>query len=357
MVKLNNLDETLKYGIDITRDLSTLTGNDDQRVPSYWVRTTDAFSTAITMKNVNEYNDTNHVNNKNYPGNITPEELRFPGIRAKILEIYEAEEDDLSLPFKIPQANGKIKINDKWIRINKEIDEDEFCKEDDKLILATRENRGYKIVVKEYSLNEIKQGKVNIELPISSIYRAATFVDSRLEIKKPRYPYAVLYFVLHLFKYSVPKDRISPRIQEIIDDLYDRKESLLEREKNKLGSTMDSVKNSMAPILEANRANFTGIATQLNEGLDSLNDSTIEGVADQCHKAIAMFTENSSKDLNEVISTMISADPNKVKDTMQNYGLSEENIRAIVKTTDGPMSNDELKSTLPDINDIDSFLK
>lgn len=345
MLELNNMNDSLKYLIDISRDLCTLTGNDDQKVPSYWVRTITEFSSALTVKNITVYNNINHESNQSYENKITPEEFRFLKIKEKFQEIYYEEEDMLSSEFMIEQPNGKKKVNDGWLRINKEIEENEFCKEDESLFLSTKENAGYRIIVKEYSSEERRRGSVNVELPISAIYRAATFVDNK-GVKKPRYPYAVIYGIYNCFKYSVSSERLSPRILEVIDDLYARREVLLEKEKTKLNSAMESVKKSMGSVINSNKLSFKNLSSQIENGLTDLDDDKIDEVAEQCHNAISMFTENAEKDLSQVISSMISADEEKVRSTMQNFGLTENNIRTLIDGKSGGMTNEELRESL-----------
>lgn len=345
MLQLNNMNDSLKYLIDISRDLSTLTGNDDQKLPSYWVRTVNEFSSALTVKNITVYNNVNHESNQSYEGRITPEEFRFLKIKEKFQEIYYEEEEALSSEFMVEKPDGKKKVNDDWLRINKNFEEGEFCREDENLFFSTKENDGYRIIIKSYSNEEKKRGLVNIELPISSLYRAATFIDNK-GFKKPRYPYAVIYGIYNCFKYSVSPERISPRILEVIDNIYSRRETLLEKEKGKLNSAMESVKRSMGSLINNNKSSFKNLSDQIESGLVELDDDKIDEVAEQCHSAIAMFTENSEKDLSQVISSMISADEEKVRSTMQNFGLTENNIRSLIDSKSGGMTNEELKNSL-----------
>lgn len=355
-LELNNLTESLKYIIDISRELATITGNDDQLIPAYWVRTCNAFSQAITSKLVSEYNNNTHPNNKDFPSKVTPHELRFPGIKAKFLEIYETFQDELSEPFLIQTETGTKKVNDSWLRISEEISEDEFDHEDENFVLAIKENRGIKVSIKTVTTEEKKRNKVDIELPLSSLYRAALYVVKNKKIKKPIYTYAILYGIYNCFKYSVPPEKINPQIQSVISDIYDRRESLLEREKGKISSTMESVKQSIAPLIDSNRGAFETIMGQIDNGLDSLSEDKIEEVAEQCHKAIEMFTSNQKKSLDEVIGGMISTDSSKVRETMDRVGLHEENIRAIVDTASGAVSNSDLKASIPTIDEIDAIV-
>jgi len=353
MNQLNNLNESLKYLIDLGRDLRTLTGNDDQKLPGYWTKTLDEFSAALTNKNITCYDNTNYEGNQCYEDRKTPEHQRFPGIRSKFLEIYEIEEDQLNQEFMILQSNGKKKVNDGWLRINKNIEYSEFCNEN--FHLPIKENSGYNITIKKYSPEEKRRGHVDVELPISSLYRAAIYIDNKGS-KNPRYPYAVIYGIYNCFKYSVPQERLSPHILEIINDIYSRKEILLEKEKTKLSAAMETVKKSIGPLINSNRESIQSLTSQIENGLTDLDDNKIDEVAEQCHNAIEMFTENSQKDLSQVIGSMISADEEKVKSTMERFGFSENNIRSIIDNKTGAMTNEELRETLK-INEIDEILK
>lgn len=354
-MEFRNLQDDLKGLIDLERELSTLTGNDDQTVPAYWVRSSNAFSTALSRKIAEEYDNVNHVNNQQYPDKRTPHELRFPNIKKQIVEIYETFEDELSQEFMITQENGKKKLNDSWIRIRKEISEDEFCKEDEDLSRSIRSNQGLRIIIKEYTPEEIKKGKVNMELPISELYRACLYLDKN-GIKQPRYPYVFINLIYHCFKHTIPEDKLSPRILQVLLDIQERKETLLMKEKNKLGSTMESVKKSIAPFISSNKEQFSGLTSQINSQLTNLTDDSIDEVAEQCHKAIETFTSNENKDLSQIIGDMLSTDADKVKETMEQVGLGEENIKALVGNVSDGLPNDELKATIPTFDDIDAII-
>lgn len=354
-MELRNLQDDLKGLVDLARELSTLTGNDDQTIPAYWVRSTNAFSTALSRKIVDEYENTNHINNQEYSDKKTPQELRFPNIRKQIIEIYETFEDELSQEFMITQENGKKKLNDNWVRIRKEISEDEFCKEDEELSRSIRSNQGLRIVIKEYTYEEIKKGKVNMELPISELYRACLYLD-RNGIKHPRYPYVFINLIYHCFKHTISEDKLSPRIIQVLLDIQERKESLLMKEKNKLSSTMESVKKSISPFISSNKEQFSGLTNQIETQLTGLTDDSIDDVAEQCHKAIETFTSNENKDLSQIIGDMLSTDSDKVKETMEKVGLGEDNIKALVGSVSDGLPNDKLKSTIPSFEDIDAII-
>lgn len=354
-MEINNLYEALKYLVDISRDLTTITGNDDQLVPAYWVRTSNEFSKAITSKTVNEYNNRIHINNRDYPDNVTPHELRFPGIKTKFLEIYEAFEDELSEPFMRITEQGKKRVNDSWLKTTDEVTEDEFNFEDETFMNSIRDNKGIKITIVQYTKEQRRNGKVDVELPLSGLYRAAVYVDKQKQ-RKPRYPYAILYGIYNCFKYSVPLDRLNPQILSVISDIYDRREELLSKEKGKISSTMESVKQSIAPLINSNREAFSGIMSQINSGIGDINDDTIDNIAEECNKAINVFECNKAKSLDQVISDLTSADKTKVRQTMDRVGLHEGNIRAMIDGVSGGMTNEELKSTIPQMNEIDSLI-
>lgn len=354
-MEINNLYEALKYLIDISRDLTTITGNDDQLVPSYWVRTSNEFSKAITSKTVNEYNNKEHPNNVNYPDKITPHELRFPGIKAKFMEIYEAFEDELSEPFLKITDEGIKRVNDAWLKTTDEVSEEEFNFEDETFMNSIRDNKGIKITIIQYTKEQRRNGKVDVELPLSGLYRAAIYVDKQKK-RKPRYPYTILYGIYNCFKYSVPPERLNSQINSVISDIYDRREELLTKEKGKITSTMESVKASIAPLVNSNREAFSGILEQIDQGISDITDDTIDNIAEQCNQAINLFENNKSKSLDQVISDLTSADREKVRETMDRVGLHEGNIRALVDNVSGGMSNDELKASIPQMSEIDALI-
>lgn len=357
MHKVTNLTDTLKGIIDMSRELASFTGNNDQKIPAFWTRTTEEFSKAITEKTIYFYNNVEHPDNQNFNDKMTPHNLRFPGIKQKVCEIYEAEEEELIKDFMY-KVDGRMKLNSDWIKINKEIDDDEFGKEDVNLIQSIRENAGYRITIKTYSVEERKKGKVDIELPLSNILRAAQWVDSKKICLNPRYPFLFFYLVHNLFLFCVPSDKISPNIQKVIDELWENREALLEKPKLAINSSMKSAAEKVSGFVEQHKDTFAAISNQISEGLDNLlDDDRIDQVVNECDKAIDLFTNNSEKDLAQVISGLMNADEEKVRETMQKFGLSENNIKAVIDKTAGTgVSNDELKSTIPSINDIDSLL-
>lgn len=355
MQQVNNLTDALKGLVNTSRELASLTGNDDQKVSAFWVRTTDEFSKAITEKNIYTYNNTEDQSNQQYEDKITPQELRFPGIKSKILDIYDAEEEDLSKEF-MSMVNGKMKVNSDWVKINREIDEEEFGKEDVKLLQSIRENGGYRLTIKSYTPEERKKGKVDVELPLSNIFRAAQWVDCKKICLNPRYPFVFFFYMMNLFKYSVPAERISPNIQNIIDDLWDRRETLLEKSKTKINAAMKSVETGISGFIGQHKDTFGAISSQINIGLDTLDDDKIDQVVTECDKAIDMFTSNSEKDLAQVISGLMNADESKVRETMDKFGFSEGNIKTIIDNAAGGISNDDLKSTIPTNDDMDTLL-
>lgn len=356
MQQITNLTDALKGMVNISRELGTLTGNDDQKIPAFWLRTTDEFSAAITNKNIHCYNNMNDVSNKQYENKVTPQELRFPGIKSKILEIYDAEEEELCKEF-MTLIDGKMKVNSDWIKINREDEDDEFGKEDVKLIQSIRENGGYRITIKSFTFEDRKKGKVDVELPLSNIFRACQWVDKKKICLNPRYPFLFFFYMMNLFKFSVPSDRISPNIQNIIDDLWDRRESLLEKPKFKLNPPSNS---GISNLINSHKDSFNSISNQINLGLDTLlnDDDQIDKLAFECDRMANMFapgSDDSKKDFAQIISGLMNADEDKIRSTMNNFGFSENNIKAIVDNVSGSISNEELKSSIP-TNDLDSFL-
>lgn len=353
-----NLTEALKFLIDSSRELISLTGGNDQTVAPYWCRTINEFSSKYAKIIVSQYNNTNHKNNISHPGNITPEELRFPKIREQFNELYDLNVEDLDRPFLIPGEDGRKKVNIDWLKITSEIDDAEFDEEDTKMIMATKENKGVRIIVSECSFEEIKKGNVGCELPLSQILRAALYLDIKKGIKRPKYPYVIMYAIYNCFKFSVPAEKLSRHVLETIDDIYERRDLLLLKEKGKLDASMETVKQQIAPFLGKHSSSFGSIAGSISSGIEELNNDTIDQVAEQCHNAIKMFKGKGGekKDLSEAIGEMLGADSEKIRETMGNVGLSTGNIRALVDNISGSMTNEELLSTVPKMDEIDSII-
>jgi formate dehydrogenase maturation protein FdhE len=160
----------------------------------------------------------------------------------------------------------------------------------------------------------------------------------------------------HCFKHTIPEDKLTPRILQVLLDIQERKESLLMKEKNKLSSTMESVKKSISPFISSNKEQFSGLTNQIETQLTGLTDDSIDDVAEQCHKAIETFTSNENKDLSQIIGDMLSTDSDKVKETMEKVGLGEDNIKALVGSVSDGLPNDKLKSTIPSFEDIDAII-
>lgn len=346
--------------ISVARELISLTGGDDQQVPPYWCRTINEFSSKSTKLIVSKYNNTNHKSNQDFTDKITPEELRFPKIREQFIELYDLNVEDLDKPFLVEDENGRKKPNVEWLKIATDFEDGEFDEEDSKMIMALRENRGVRIVATECTPEEIRRGQVGAELPLGQILRAALYLDIVKGIKKPRYPYLVMYAIYNIFYHVIPHDRISPHIKETIDDIYDRRETLLEKEKGQIDSSMEAMKKTIAPLIGGNKASFDSIAGQIDAGVGDLTDDTIDQVTEQCHKAMAIFKSkgDKNKDLGAVIGDMIGGDADKVRDTMNRVGLHTGNIRALVDNmSTGAMTNEELMASIPsEANDIDKII-
>lgn len=347
------------YLVSVARELISLTGGEDQQVPPYWCRTINEYSSKSTKLIVSKYNNTNHKSNQDYPDRVTPEELRFPRIREQFVELYDLNVEDLDRPFLCEDETGKKKPNIDWLKIATEFEAGEFNEEDSKMIMALRENRGVRVIATECTTEEIRRGLVGAELPLGQILRAAMYLDIIKGIKKPRYPYAVMYAIYNCFYFSVPHDRISPHIKATIDDIYDRREILLEKEKGQIDTSMEMMKKTIAPLIGGNKSSFDSIAGQIDAGVGDLTDDTIDQVTEQCHKAMSVFKSktNGNKDLGAVIGDMIGGDPDKVRETMNKVGLHTDNIRALVDNMSGGMTNEELMASLPkEADDIDKII-
>lgn len=350
MERPKNLTDSLKGIIDTARLLATLTGNDDQRVPAFWVRTTEEMSKAITQKTVNEYNNKDHPNNGCYPDNITPDNLRFPGIQRQFKEIFEAEEDELRkdfiLKYKDEDGNNRSKINNDWIKINRDLEDDSFGKEDEKLEQSIKENSGYRITAVKYTVEERKKGKVDVELPLSNIFRAALWVDSKRKGMSPRFPYLFFWNVYHCFFY-VLDDECPQSIIKAMEMMWERRESLLEKPKGKMDVISDDVKDRIAPFINGHKKEFSAFTNQIAANRPQMTDENVDRIVEECDKALDIFTSNKEMDLSQVIAKLMSADENKIRETMDNFGLNEKRIHSVIEGATNGLTNDELKNTIP----------
>lgn len=336
-MKPTNITESLKILTDACKELSTLTGNDDRAVAANWVRTTDAFIGAITTKTVNDYNK-----------NKTSHNLRFPGIKKKFEEIYNDFEDDLNQDLFLVKDDKKI-LNDSWLRITKDIEENEFNSEDVKFTESIRENKGLKINIKTYSNEEKKKGHVDVELPLSMIYRAGLYID-KLKTSRKKYRFVILYGIFNCFKFSL--ENISPKIQEHIDSMYSQKDTLFMKETDNMSSTMNSVKNNIAPLINSNVDFFSQIFTQMDDGINQLTDDNVDDIAEQCEKVIALCSSNNKKGTSNIISEMMGVSEDKVNAVRENMGLQEGNIRSIIDRISGGVDNTDLLKSIPKMDEF-----
>lgn len=362
MERPKNLTDSLKGLIDTGRLLATLTGNDDQRIPAFWVRTLEEMSKAITQKTINEYNNKSHPNNACYEDKVTPTHLRFPGIQRQFREIFDIEEDELKKDFiqKYVDDKGRnrTRINTDWIKINRELDEDGHGKEDEKLSHSIRENAGYRITAVSYTLEERKVGKIDVELGLSDIFRAALWVDRVKKGMSPRFPYLVMWYIYHCFLFTLG-DEFPESLKVAIDIMWERRDTLLEKPKNKIEVISDDVKDRIAPFLNGHKKEISAFTNQIANNRPQMTDENVDTIVSECDKALDLFTSNKEMDLAQVISRLMNSDENTVRQTMGNFGLTETNIHSIVEGATKGLSNDELKGSIPskDPTDLSYLLK
>ena len=356
MERPKNLTDSLKGIIDTARLLATLTGNDDQRIPAFWIRTTEEFSKAITLKTVNEYNNKDHLNNLQYPDRITPDALRFPGIRRQIREIFEAEEEDLRKDFllKYTDENGnkRTKINNDWIKVNRDLEEDFFGKEDEKLEQSIKENVGYRITAVKYSPEERKRDKIDVELPLSNIFRAAHWIDIKRKGSSPRFPYLVFWYIYNCF-YFVLGDECPKSIIDGLELMWDRRDKLLEKPKNKIEILSEDIQDRIAPFINGHQKEFSIFADQISNNRPQMTEDNVDKIVEECDKALEMFTSNKDLDFQQIIAKLMGSDEETVRKTMDNFNLSEKNIHNIVEGATNFLSNDELKASIPVTETVD----
>ena len=343
-MELNDFSSSIIYLTNICEELCSLTGNDDRNVHPYWVRTLKSFSKAITTKIATEYLIRN-----------TPESGRFLGLKEKFKDIYDIFVDEFSQPLMI-SVGDKKKVNDEWLRIEGDISDGEFCTEELRQDSSLSKNRALVVNIYTPTEEQVKKGSVKIELALSEIYRAAIYVDRNV-IKKPRYPYAVIYGIYNCIKYSAPEDSLAEKFYDVINGLYRNRADLLEKDQTSIDQAISSVKSQFSDIANENKDALGGMMSEIRSGLDELTDDTIDQIAEEAHGAIKAFEKNKNGDLSSVIGSLMGADSKQVEETMRNVGLHENNIKRIIDVASGTgtsKSNAELLSSIP--NDIDFFI-
>uniref|UniRef100_A0A6C0BE65 Uncharacterized protein n=1 Tax=viral metagenome TaxID=1070528 RepID=A0A6C0BE65_9ZZZZ len=344
-MEIKSFSSAITLAINASEELCSLTGNDDRNNPHFWAKTLKSFSKAITTKTVNEYLKNN-----------TPESERFLGLKEKFRRLLE---DDFTGDFKKPlfiKDGDKKKVNDEWLRIDGDISESEFCVEDLSQDASINRNRGLIINIFTPNEEQVKKGSIKIELALSEIYRASIYVDKHI-IKKPRYPYVILYAIYNCIKYSLPEDSQNPQINTIIEDLYSRRADLLDKDQTSIDKAISSVKSQFTDVIGDNKEAFGGMMKQIKDGLEELTDDSIDQIAEEAHGAINAFAKNKNGDISQIISCLTGADTKHVEETMKSVGLHENNIRRIVDVASGTgdrKSNSDLLSSVP--SDIDKFI-
>jgi len=334
MTNCDDLTQTFKYLIQIGNELSTLTGNSDRTHKFYWVRSLEQFALVITKKIVDVYKKNN-----------VPHEEWFNGLREKIVEdIYDNFEDDLAVELLEDKGNGRKKVNDEWLRINSNGDNEEFCDEFGEAVSGLNYNRGLKLTIVKRTAEEKAKKFVDIEIPFSEMYMAAIYVLKEMKITQPHYPYCIIYGIYQLFRHSVPIDRIKPQILTTIEKFL--ASNVLEKDEGKVEQSIGQVKKAIKPLIDNNRGVFTDMLAGVRGGIRNMSIQQIEEVADQAHGAIKALNTK-GKDFKETIGEMIGSNGEEVKRKMEQMGLHEKNIRAVIDNVSGAMTNDELLSTVP----------
>lgn len=341
MNNCDDLTQTFKYLIQIGNELSTLTGNAGRKHKFYWVRSLEQFSLVITKKIVDVYKKDN-----------VPREKWFNGLRVKIVEdLYDNFEDELSHELLEDKGNGKKKVNDEWLRINSNGDNEEFCDEFGEAVSGFNYNRGLKLTIVKRTDDEKLKKLVDIEIPLSEMYMAAIYVLKEMKITQPHYPYCIIYGIYQLFRHSVPIDRIKQQIIQTIEKLISS--NVLEKDEGKIDQSIGQMKKAIKPFIDSNRGTFTDMLGGIKGGIKGMSVQQIEEVADQAHNAIKALNTK-GKDFKETIGEMIGSNGDEVKKKMEQMGLHEKNIRAVIDNVSGSMTNTELYSTIP--SSIDDLL-
>lgn len=351
----SNFLETLRYLIAMNSMISTITGYTLGDREMYWSRTIKLFNSTITQKNIKEYNKNN-----------TPDNERFPGLKAKVREIFELFRDEINRPItsKVEELDqdGKIikiktKVNDDWLRINT----NNLSNDDDmtNYYSSMSKNNGISLTILKRSDEERRQGKIDNEFPLSEFYMVLLYVFKVKGIKNPHYPYCFLYGLYQLFRHSLSQQELNdnPFVLKVIEDLI--KAGVLNTSNDKSNEMTNKVQSFIRPLIDSNKAQATDLFSKVKQGTRELNISQIDQVANSAHSAIKAISSKNGN-FTESMNTLTGSnlDENELKEKMDTFGINAQNIKAVIDnfSTESSMTNEQLQETIPkDINDFFNF--
>lgn len=323
-----NFSEALTGLIDVGRNISTLLPLNRNIQPPYWIKCLDTFSNSVTLQTIQVFNREN-----------VPEEKRFEKLRCEFRELYNLFFEEFSSELII-EKDGKMVSNDEWLRIEEsEEGEDEPIK-DGSLYSGQSINRGLAIVIKK---KEAGKKMLDIELPISEMFEAAIALR-KSGIKKPHFPYSIIYGIYKCIIFAVP-DHIE-RMDKIASDLF----PYTVKEGNILDKRINQAKKYIKPLIDSNRDIMDGLLGKVLTGIDDVPDDQIEDIAEQAQKQIAKL-DKSDGSMMSLFSDFLPGSADELSDKME--GVNVDSIRDMVdRAGSGKITNEELMASIPSLESI-----
>lgn len=332
--------DTLKYGLALATNMSTIINNSTEAKKPYWVRCIEVLNSVILKKILSDYN----VNN-------TPQNERFPSIFKLVHDdIFDNFFDELKQPLlREDPETKKRKINDDWLRFEATTERTGILSQ------SYERNRGISLTIMSNSEDAKRKNKnlVDIQLPLSEMYMVAVYLFRSEICRSPNYVYCMNYFILQLIRHSLSNAELeaNPEIAQKITEILNS--GTLEMKNDKANQTNEKVKSFIRPIIDQNQSGARDLFKQTKDGIRGFSIEQIDEVALQAQQAIQSLTDK-TKDFRESIGKLTGANPDELKTKMESMGLHERNIRSMIDNISGGMSNNELKHTVP--QSIDDLL-
>lgn len=327
-----NFSEALLNFVDIGRDIITILPTKSSGLWPYWVKCFESFSSAITLKKIQDYD----INN-------TSEIDRFPNLRKEFSNLYEFYTDEFSSDLLIV-VDGKKQINDAWLRIGDEentLEEEEDEVEIGNIFSGLSYNRNISIVVKKKTPGT---KKVDIELPISEMFEAAISIK-KSGIKKPNYPLAIIYSVYKCIMFS--REDFSPKMTQVTQAIFGQ----TVRQENDLNKRISDASKFIAPLMKSNADIMDGLLEKVSSGIDEIEDDSIDEISKLAQEQIAKLDSSSGTSLQSIFSNFMPG--SDVDEELEKKGLSVDSIREMVdRKGSGAINNEDLLKSIPGLGDI-----
>lgn len=309
----NNFTDSLDYLSTISKEIIDLLPFDKVSSPPIWVKHTESIFSMILEHSIEKY-DLKNVDEKD----------RFPIIRKKFESLYDENRDVLNKSFIIMDENDKPKPNDSWIKL-----------EDKQLISGLSKSRGITICLKKGD-----DKTEDLEIPISELYNAALYIKKNKIVESPNYPICIIYAIYNCILHSTDKD--SDSLNNIILEMAPATE--------KKATVMADKMSGAKPYIKAfvNTGLLDELFTKINSGIDEISDDDIDGIAEQAHAHIELLTRSGEMNLSDFLPGSADLDS-----SLQKNGLSTETLRNMLdKHSSGKMTTEELKKSIPTIDDL-----